>query len=186
MIRVKAFQLMVLVSLFAYNSACVHSYTDAQNQCSNTKHLLLPDSILLVRPEGGLGVIGTKCLSTGNRTTIITTIWGECHVCMAKFKEWEQIRGKAPFKDVQMVYIVTTPYPDYFLKVFYPEIKHGGILLIDVDDSFYSLNNLKYAQAHLNTFLVDSTLSIILQGDPLVMPGMLERYEKAIISYLEN
>jgi hypothetical protein len=105
---------------------------------------------------------------------------------MAKFKEWEKIRGKAPFKDVQMAYIVTTPYPDYFLKVFYPEIKHGGILLIDDSDSFHSLNNLKYSQAHLNTFLVDSTFSIMLQGDPLVMPGMLERYEKAIISYLEN
>ena len=183
---IKILYSLVIVSLVILNYACTGTNTDTQTQCSNTKHLLLPDSIILVRPKGVLSVTGTKCLSTGNRTTIITPIWGECHVCMAKFKEWEKIRGKAPFKDVQMAYIVTTPYPDYFLKVFYPEIKHGGILLIDDSDSFHSLNNLKYSQAHLNTFLVDSTFSIMLQGDPLVMPGMLERYEKAIISYLEN
>ncbi|NHB70127.1 hypothetical protein [Perlabentimonas gracilis] len=146
----------------------------------------IPDSLFKIDDESCLLKVNPKVIVDWSTAVIITTIWGECHVCMAKFKEWEKIRGKEPFKDLQVVYIVTTPYPDYFLKVFYPEIKHSGILLIDDSDSFYSLNNLKYSQAHLNTFLVDSTLSIILQGDPLVMPGMLEQYEKAIKSYLDN
>ena len=105
---------------------------------------------------------------------------------MAKFKEWEKILSKELFKRVQMVYIVTTPYPDYFLKVFYPEIKYSGVLLIDNSDSFYSLNNLKYSQQQLNTFLVDGTFRIILQGDPLIIPDMLKQYEKAIKSNLNN
>ncbi|MDY0202039.1 MAG: hypothetical protein RBR40_13750 [Tenuifilaceae bacterium] len=131
-------------------------------------------------------MIGTESLISDSYITIITPIWGDCHVCMAKFKEWEQVLCKESFLGIQMVYIVTTPYPDYFMKVFYPEIKHSGILLVDDKESFFSLNNLKYSQAYLNTFLVDSAFNIILQGDPLAIPGMLEQYEEAINNHLLN
>lgn len=178
--RIKILLSLIIVSLFGLSSACVNVDTDSQNQFSNTNRLLLPDSILLVRADSSIIKIGTEGLTSDYSITIITTIWGECHVCMAKFKEWEQLLSNKLFLGVQMVYIVTTPYPVYFLKVFYPEIKHSGVLLIDDKDSFFSLNDLKYSQSHLNTFFVDSAFNIILQGDPLVMPGMLGKYEEAI------
>lgn len=163
---------------------CFSCSTTNENN-NNKRTINYPDTLWSIK-NNLLFKTYTKGNLDSSKLTIITTIWGECHLCMAKFKEWEKILSKELFKRVQMVYIVTTPYPDYFLKVFYPEIKYSGVLLIDNSDSFYSLNNLKYSQQQLNTFLVDGTFRIILQGDPLIIPDMLKQYEKAIKSNLNN
>ena len=102
---------------------------------------------------------------------------------MEKFEQWEQLLANQQFNEVDIVYIITTPYPEYFMKVYYPEVNHSGTILVDSRDRYFTLNKLKHSTPYLNTFLVDSSLKVILQGEPLNNPRMITKYENAILEY---
>lgn len=173
------------LSIVCILSFALLSCEGISNKCSRTDSytkLSIPDSILIVNSDTLLK-IKTNSMIDNNHETIITTIWGECQICMSKFKEWEQFSLNDTFKNIQIIYIVFTPYPEYFLRIFYPEIKYIGIIAIDSNDSFYSLNNLERSEEHLNTFLIDRELNILLRGNPVILPEVEKQYEKHIKHY---
>lgn len=152
--------------------------------CIETKsaeelRLSISDSLLAIKGNQ-LEILNSSNHMITKKLAIVTTIWGECHICMEKFEHWEQLLNKQQFNEVDIVYIITTPYPEYFMKVYYPELNHRGTMLIDSNDRYFNLNKLKHSTPYLNTFLVDSVFNIILQGDPLTMPGMMDQYERSI------
>jgi len=144
--------------------------------------LLIPDSLIIVK-SNQLEIHYSSDHIITKKLAIITTIWGECHICMEKFEQWEQLLANQQFNEVDIVYIITTPYPEYFMKVYYPEVNHSGTILVDNRDRYFTLNKLKHSTPYLNTFLVDSSLKVILQGEPLNNPKMITKYENAILEY---
>lgn len=153
-----------------------------ENKPAEYYKLLIPDSLLIVK-SSQLEIHYSSKLIITKKLAIITTIWGECHICMEKFEQWEQLLANQQFNEVDIVYIITTPYPEYFMKVYYPEVNHSGTILVDSRDRYFTLNKLKHSTPYLNTFLVDSSLKVILQGEPLNNPRMITKYENAILEY---
>lgn len=170
---------MKFATCFVFIALFVSCFNKNDGFDYSDNRLLLPDSVLHIN-SGVLHKLAANNVLYSTSPSIITTIWGDCHVCMSKFNEWKNLRKSWGTEDVHMVFIVTTEHPEYFLKVFYPEIEYSGLLLVDSTNDFYTLNHLQQEAAQQNTFLVDSTFRIVLQGDPLLKPSLQEKYKETI------
>lgn len=160
-------------------------FSCTENKPAEELKLLIPDSLLVIKSNQLEMYYNSNPIIT-RKMAIVTTIWGECHICMKKFELWEQLLDNQLFNEIDIVYIITTPYPEYFMKIYYPELNHEGIMLIDSRDRYFTHNKLKHSTPYLNTFLVDSSLKVILQGDPVNNQKMITKYENAILKYQPN
>ncbi|MGE0077542.1 MAG: hypothetical protein AB7S48_06755 [Bacteroidales bacterium] len=116
----------------------------------------ISDSSLIQSPIGNI-------IDTSAKTRV-TVVWGDCHVCMKKINQWATFIEEYNLQDFQTLVIVTTTSPQYFIRIFKPELLYKGALVIDTENSFNKLNGLSYINFGYNTFLIYSNRKIVLIG----------------------
>lgn len=145
------------------------------NQNFHKKHFAFPDSVLVVK-DSALCYQKINNLIDLSRSTLVVIVWGDCHICMKKINLWEDFISSYDLYDFQILIVVTTKSPEYFIRVFKPELTYNGILVIDNNNCFYNLNNLSVKNIAYHTFLLDTNGEICLVGDPFVFPELEIRY----------
>lgn len=116
---------------------------------------------------------------------VVTPVWGDCHVCMDKFTRWDSLLC-AEGLELNILFVVCTSYPDFFLSTLYPDIPKNKCFRIVLDSTGYfnGRNNLKLEDSHLNTFLVKNSTQIILRGNPLHDDRLMQQYKTLIRAHL--
>jgi hypothetical protein len=141
------------------------------------KTLVFPDSLTVIH-DSKLDRKPYGYVINHAKATIVSVIWGDCEVCVEKMIKWNGLLKEGRLSGVQLVFIVSTPKVNYFLKVLYPMIDYDGVLIIDNKEDFYHLNDLSNATLEYNTFLVDNSFKIVLVGDPIIFPDLMKLYEQ--------
>lgn len=165
--------LAILAMLIQF--AC-SNFTDNQstNKITN-KCFFYPDSISTICDSNIVRVPISNIIDTSQKA-LVAIIWGDCHVCMKKINQWAALIEEYNLQDFQSLIVVTTQSPQYFIRIFKPELIYTGALAVDTQSSFYKLNGLSNADIDLHTFLIDSNRKIKLVGDPFVYPELVAKY----------
>ncbi len=182
-IIVRLFSIMLfLFCVFWGLTSCYPRNTKQKVDVPETNHqLLFPDSMLIINIYQKPELTKTNDYLCLNAPAIVTSIWGDCHVCLKKSKYWDEFYQTIDYDELKIIYIINTNFPEYFVKIFYTEINSPDkIFLIDSTKSFLSLNKLSMDQTINNSFLVDKNFNIILQGDPIVNMTIQQEYVSTI------
>lgn len=140
---------------------------------------LFPDSLTYI--ENGVTLrTATELFLLKKRYTIVSIIWGDCHVCMGKFKKWGSLLSEDHFDNTQVILVVSTASIEHFMRIYFPMISYAGSIVVDTNETFTSLNKLSASTIEYNIFLLDSSYSIKIVGDPLVFPELLSLYLEVV------
>lgn len=116
---------------------------------------------------------------------IISIVDGVCMKCVLyELNEADKIFQKITKTNKlgQVIYILNvTPLDSaFFLRHLEPSIKVQGLLLWDNSYCFERTNDLLTANRNQRTFLLDERNNIILFGNPLYNPKLIEEYKKIL------
>ncbi|MDD4384400.1 MAG: hypothetical protein PHD06_04395 [Bacteroidales bacterium] len=84
------------------------------------------------------------------------------------------------FNDTKLIFVLNVSMYDssFFMRNLYPEIRTSGALLWDNSYHFERENRLFTQNEYLRTFMVDAENRIVVYGNPLMNPELLDEYKK--------
>lgn len=165
---------LVIISLLVLSACNNSSDNHTTNKIAN-KYFFYPDSLSTICDSNTVHVPISNIIDTSQKT-LVAIIWGDCHVCMKKINQWAAFIEEHHLQDFQTLMVVTTQSPQYFIRIFKPELIYTGALAVDTQNSFYELNSLTNADIDLHTFLIGSDRQIVLAGDPFIYPELAAKY----------
>jgi hypothetical protein len=166
--------LISLLPIFCVNSSCIrNNKNNTKNQFKENvkayigKKIILPeDSLILLKDDNILPIEESNLRS--NEMKIVTSINGNCHICVYNLDKWKQeLIKKLNSKKLHFIFYLHTDDYDLFKKSLYYKISGDYPLLIDTTNAFVSDNDLPKMDKRFHTFLINKNNEIILVGNPL-------------------
>ena len=104
--RIKWFILILpwFIIYLPFNFGCVSRTNKEDTQDQIIKILLFPDSLLAIANNMLIKVSPSKAINP-TQPIIVTSIWGDCHICISKFSEWGEQLQRMQLNHVQLVFI---------------------------------------------------------------------------------
>ncbi|MCK9413571.1 MAG: hypothetical protein M0Q53_14820 [Prolixibacteraceae bacterium] len=143
--------------------------------------IYLPDSFTVQ----SLDVDSTYSLSNSKKFVhclmlrVVTSINGDCHVCVSQLKEWESVVNKWPKEKIRFLFFIHAENYARFELMNKGEISFKYPVVYDYKNDFVLKNKIPDDYL-LNTMLIDSTGKVIVVGNPLKSKEILTLYENAI------
>ncbi len=114
-----------------------------------------------------------------NTYKIVTIINGYCTSCLDEFRLWYELKQKyEQIKNTPIIYYVCVED----IEIIKPWIKKYKLTntVIDKQQLYLKENNLYNYKSHLHTFLINNDNNIVLIGNPIYNPKVLNLYLKNI------
>lgn len=167
--------LISVLCIFCAVSSCINN-----NQNNNTKNqskekvkayigkkIILPeDSLIHLKDDNVLPIEESNLHS--NEMKIVTSINGNCHICVYNLDKWKQeLIKKINSKKLKFIFYLYTDDYGLFKESLYYKISGDYPLLIDTTNAFISDNDLPKMDNRFHTFLLNKNNEVILVGNPL-------------------
>lgn len=143
--------------------------------------IVLPDSFIVknLETDSAYSYTDSRKFVHSKKLRIVTTINGDCHVCVNQLKQWDSIMKKLPIEKIRFLFFVYAGNYARFEWTNNAEIHFRYPVVFDYKNDFVLQNNMM-GDKLLNTMLIDSTGKIMVIGNPLESQEILGLYEDAI------
>lgn len=145
------------------------------------KTITFPKQLLHLKGDHFYG-IDSLLGSIEGKSKVVSIVDGTCPACIdGQLNRIDSIfRQFKPNHDVQLVFILNVSSLDsaYFMRNFQSFIKSTGAVLWDNNYHFETVNQLFAPDQYLRTFMVNGNNRIVLYGNPLMNPKLLDEYKK--------
>lgn len=176
-----------LLILSSIGIICIHSCSSNRNeytdhQFSDTlllKEIHFPNSLRELR-DGQLFDIEQLLYNLEDKRKVVSIIDANCMKCViSQLNVLDSIFKSIIISDDAMIFILNvTPIDSaHFVNTLLPEIDAIGFLLWDNDYIFERENNLLTPDVNLRTFLLDTSNTIVLYGNPILYPDVIYDYK---------
>ncbi|MDY6800917.1 MAG: hypothetical protein SVU94_06810 [Bacteroidota bacterium] len=119
-------------------------------------------------------------MNVNSKPIILSIIWGDCAVCVEKLYEWSSLISSGTFGDkVVFQFVILAHDKKYYLRTHYVPLDNIHRLIIDSNEDFFKVNNIKNNPGY-NTFLLDENRVVQLQGSPIIFDELIEDYKDKI------
>jgi len=140
-----------------------------------------PDSVEIIENEIFYMESSNEFLmDIGSKPIILSIIWGDCAVCVEKIYEWSSLISSGVFgEDIVFQFVILAHDKKYYLRNHYVPLDNIHRLIIDSNEDFFKVNNIKNNPGY-NTFLLDENRVVHLQGNPIIFDELMEDYKDKI------
>jgi len=176
LIKINLTFLLTLVALGCVNKEKADSY-DFETKVNALwgKKIIINDSIF-----------NTHCLTRyhDKKYKIITSIDGDCSCSIEALEKWEKYKltNKLVAKKTEVIIFITSEYDFLINEEIFKKIAPDICLIFDLNNTYVTMNKLTYISNNLMTFLLDSTNTVKLIGNPVSN----KKIEKLYQTYLFN
>jgi len=145
------------------------------------KTIVFPDSLTWLK-DGKFYPLDSALYLLNDKRKVISIVDGICIKCVVNQlnKLDSSIYSRMDYSSLSEVVFILDVNPkdsSYFMLNIQPYIKARGIILWDNAYHFEQKNKLLTAEEWLRTFMVDENNKIILYGNPLMKPWLINEYE---------
>lgn len=146
-----------------------------------TKTITFPKQLLHLKGGHFLN-IDSLLGSIEGKSKLVSIVDGTCPACIdGQLNRIDSIfRQFKPNHDVELVFILNVSTHDsvYFMRNFQSYIKATGTVLWDNNFNFERENKLFTPDQSLRIFMLNGDNRIVLYGNPLMNPKLLDKYKK--------
>ena len=143
------------------------------------RHIVFPSSLFQLQADE-LIPVDEVLKDIEGKTKIVSIIDGDCMKCIISNMNVQDSLFHTIIldSDQQMIFILNVRPADssYFMRNLQPAIRVQGIVLWDNDFNFEAVNALFTPDVNLRTFMVNSSDSLVMYGNPLINPDLLQEY----------
>ena len=131
-------------------------------------------------------IFNTYCLTSYNnkKYRIVTSIDGDCSCSIEALEKWEKYKltNKLVAKKTEVVIFITSEYDFLINEEIFKKIAPDICLIFDLNNTYVTMNKLIYKSNSLMTFLIDTTNTVKLIGNPVSNKKIKKLYQ----TYLFN
>lgn len=170
------------IGIICFQSCSSNRSESAEHQYSDTllfKEIHFPNYLKELR-DGQLYDIEEILYNLEDKRKIVSIIDANCMKCVTNQLNFlDSIFESIIIADDAMIFILNIKPIDsaYFVNNLLPAVDASGLLFWDNDYVFERKNKLFTSDVNLRTFLLDSSNTIVLYGNPIIYPEVIYEYQ---------
>jgi len=116
---------------------------------------------------------------------IISSIDGDCSCSVEQLEKWQNLKNfiGSYYDNVEIIIYLSSEYDFLVYEELFKEIAPGLCLVFDKENLYLSNNDLHLVPDNFRTFLLDSTNSVKIIGNPINNPKVYEIYTSYFINF---
>jgi len=133
------------------------------------KKLILDDSLF-----------DSYCVGHVNKKfRIVSILDGDCSCSVETLERWQEYRNTNELiaRNTEIIIFMTTEREFFVHEEIFKKIAPNICLIFDPNNTFTVVNNLTYTSNNFMTFLIDSTKTVKLVGNPLLNKEIKKLYQ---------